>query len=50
LIRKRTPAERAIAFVRRLNEPPRRKRKARLALSLRKQVEEEFREARRLGR
>lgn len=46
MIRRRTPGERAVAYVRRLNEPERRKR-VRLVAPLRAQVEQEFREAQR---
>ena len=48
MIRRRTPADRAVAFVRKLNEPKRRKKKGlRVAASLRVQVEQEFRDAQR---
>jgi hypothetical protein len=46
-VHRRTVVERAVSYLRRLNEPARKAKKIRVAPTLRAQVAEEFREAQR---
>jgi hypothetical protein len=45
MIRRRSEVERAVIYLRQLNEPRRKPKKIRVAPTLRAQVEQEFREA-----